>query len=343
MNSARFDPSAVAVKNGRFFGLPYTPEEAEIVLLQAPWDVTTSYRDGTNKGPSALLEASYQLDFFSPYRARAWETRIASLPLNKKWAALNKKLRSTAKKHIALLESGKKPSKEAENRLRRINQESAKFHAALEAEARKWIRKGRAVVTVGGDHSVSYGPVKALSEEKGFSILHIDAHADLRYAYEGFPHSHASIMRLLTGLPGVRSVTQVGLRDVSPDEMQVIEGNKNIHSFFDWDMKRARAEGVSWRDICDRIVESLDENVYVSFDIDGLDPRYCPSTGTPVPGGLELDEVFYLFERTVKSGRKIIGADLVEVAPSGETGDEWDANVGARVLFQLCQFIKNSL
>jgi agmatinase len=110
-----------------------------------------------------------------------------------------------------------------------------------------------------------------------------------------------------------------------------------IFPFFDSDLKRQRFQGVTWEKICAAIVDTLPERIYISFDIDGLDAKLCPSTGTPVPGGLEFDEVCYLFEQIVKAGKKIVGFDLCEVAP-GENMD-WDAQVGSRILYKLAMMI----
>ncbi len=340
MPDTGFDPSAVAVKNGNFFGFPYSPEDAEIVILSLPWDVTTSYKDGASRGPSAILDASYQLDFFSPYRTEAWKTKIATLPTPPSWAEANTALRRDAKSVIELLEKGAS-AESLESILLRINGESEKAHAEFEATAKHWLNKGKKVLTLGGDHSVSYGPIRALAEAragKKFSVLHIDAHADLRVAYEGFEHSHASIMHHVSNFPGMHALVQVGLRDVSPVELAAIQGNSKLTAHFDWDLRRNSAKGISWQEQCKRIVEPLGKEVYLSVDIDGLDPKYCPGTGTPVPGGLETWELFTLLEEVEASGRTFIGADLVEVAPSKDS--EWDANVGARILFQLCQFLR---
>ena len=112
----------------------------------------------------------------------------------------------------------------------------------------------------------------------------------------------------------------------------LILADKRITTFFDRDIKQQQYEGKTWAGICDSIIALLPEKVYLSFDIDGLDPKLCPNTGTPVPGGLELEQTLYLVEKLVQSGRKIIGFDLNEVAPGN---DEWDANVGARLLYRL--------
>jgi agmatinase len=331
-----FDPGGVAEKNGRFFGFPYSEEEADILILPAPWDVTTSYRDGTSRGPAAILAASTQLDFTSPFRESAWETRIGTLAPPPHWLTLGNSLRPKAKEVISALEEGREVPKQA---ITEVNEEGARFHGELEALARKILGKGRKLVTLGGDHSVSYGPIKAhLERHPGMSVLHIDAHADLRPAYCGFPHSHASVMHLVRSLEGLGPLVQVGLRDISPAELQAIESHPGIFPFFDWDLKREMARGNSWQQQCRRILEPLGREVYLSVDVDGLDPRYCPGTGTPVPGGIDLWELFFLLEELEASGRRLVGADLVEVAPGNM---EWDANVGARILFQLCQLLRS--
>ena len=137
----------------------------------------------------------------------------------------------------------------------------------------------------------------------------------------------------LTGWPLLKALVQVGIRDLSDEEFQLTQHDARIKSFFDWELNEARFLGKSWDDQCQEIINALTENVYISFDIDGLRPELCPNTGTPVPGGFSLDEVAYLLFKVVDSGKKIIGFDLNEVAP-GPSGD-WDANVGARALWEL--------
>ncbi len=328
-----FDPNAVAVKNGRYFGFPYSFEEAEILILPAPWDVTTSYQDGTSRGPSAVLEASTQLDFTSPYRPEAWNSKIGTIAPLGSWAEDNRSLRILAKEVLAALEAGEVPAAAS---LAAVNTGGEKFHGELETLTARGLAAGKKVVTLGGDHSVSIGPIRAHAKKhSSFSVLHIDAHADLRVAYAGFPDSHASIMNQVVKLPEVKALVQVGLRDLGPQEMAETAENPKITAFFDWDLKRAQARGVSWAEQCAAILKPLGKEVYLSVDVDGFDPKYCPGTGTPVPGGLELWEFFFLLEELERSGRRLIGADLVEVSEL-----EWDGNVGARLLFQICQFLR---
>ncbi len=332
-----FNPNEVAVENGNIFGFPYTLTEAELVIIPVPWEVTTSYGGGTADAPQVILNASTQLDFFDPHLPNAWERKVAMKEIPLKIYDKNSALRPLAEEYIKKLEEGELPS---ENRglqkiAEHINKECETLKNTIKNDAKALLESGKKVAILGGDHSSPLGLIEALSEKHpSFSILQIDAHADLRKAYEGFTFSHASIMYNALQLPQISKVVQVGIRDICPDEVEMINNsNGRIKTFFDWDIKNALYEGQTWKMICDVIISELNNEVYISFDIDGLDPKLCPNTGTPVAGGLELSQVNYLLNGLAESGKKIIGFDLNEVAP-GE--NEWDANVGARVLYKLC-------
>jgi agmatinase len=135
-------------------------------------------------------------------------------------------------------------------------------------------------------------------------------------------------------------LVQVGVRDYCEEEFEYISNsNFRIVTYFDKDIKERQYEGQQWKQLVDEIVNHLPEKVFVSFDIDGLDPKLCPHTGTPVQGGFETEQIFYLFKKVLQSGRKLIGFDLNEV---GVSHDEWDENVGARCLFKLCNLLTAS-
>jgi len=192
---------------------------------------------------------------------------------------------------------------------------------------------------LGGDHNSPLGLIQALAEKHtNFGILQIDAHADLRIAFEGFEFSHASIAHNALKLKQISKLVQVGIRDICQEEIDYISNSKGkIKTFFDWDIKQQQFEGKTWATICDEIIAELPENIYITYDIDALDPKLCPNTGTPVPGGFEYDQVNYLINKITESKKKIIGFDLNEVG-----NNEWDANVGARILFKLCNFMQKS-
>ncbi len=330
----KFNPNEICVPNGNFFGFPYTPEVSKIILLPMPWDVTTSYNDGSSRGPQAMLDASVQLDFFDFDIENAWEVGIATLPVNKEIAKINKAMRTVAKKVINALESGES----IENKdLQRVNEASEMMNDYVMQQSLKWIKKDKIVAIVGGDHSSPFGLIKALAKKHdGFGILHIDAHADLRIAYEGFEYSHASIMYNASIVKNVEKIVQVGIRDVCQNEVDYVKSNsRKIRQFPDTLLKEKKFTGIAWHDQCVEIIRALPEKVYISFDIDGLTPDNCPNTGTPVPGGLTYEEAVYLLKLLWMSGKEIIGFDLCEVAPGN---NEWDANVGARILYKLCTF-----
>ncbi|MDR0955060.1 MAG: agmatinase family protein [Rikenellaceae bacterium] len=335
-----YNPNDIAIPNGNYFALPFTPEEAALVLLSVPWDVTTSYRPGAAKGPEAILEASPQLDLYDFDNPGGWRKGIGTLEIDPSIRSTSRKLREEAEKVIIHLEAGGAPEEEyAARKLARINQASRQLNESIYKESLRHLQAGKRVGVVGGDHSVPFGLIRAVAEqEEEIGILQIDAHADLRKAYEGFEHSHASIMyNALEQIGGVRRLTAVALRDLSEEEVPRIADDRRITPFFNHKLAENRFAGVTWGEQCRRIIETLPAKVYVSFDIDGLTPENCPHTGTPVPGGITFDEAVYLLASIPRSGRQIVGFDLCEVVPGGES--EWDANVGARVLYKLCNLI----
>ncbi len=324
-----FDPGAVGVK-GSLFGFPYRPEQAEIVIIPVPWEVTVSDKEGTRLAPSGILEESTQLDFMIQGVEKPWELKSAmQKPLR---FQEHDRARSIAKEIINDLENARIISDE---KVAYVNDSSHLMNEMVYNSACEVIRDGKSCCTVGGDHSTPFGLMQALAETSDFGILQIDAHMDMREAYEGFTYSHASIMFNAIQLPGVQSITQVAIRDYSVHEAALSSSHsKPIITFFDSDLRRDRYRGTSWMDQVKQIVETLPSKIYISFDIDGLDPALCPGTGTPVPGGLQFDESMVLVEEVAKSGREIVGFDLSEV------GDQkWDTMVGARVLYRLCTYM----
>lgn len=331
-----FDPNAPS-PSGKLFGLPYDVDEADILLIPVPWGVTVSYRTGTALAPEAILKASGQIDLYSDQIQHVWNLAVAMLPLNAELKELSDSLRQLAGAHIHALESGSSSNGDSSIMLSKINDGCENMNVYVKAVAQRYLREGKIVGLVGGDHSSPLGLIRALAEKHNrFGILQIDAHADLRKAYEGFLYSHASIMYNALKIPAVGRLVQVGIRDWCEEEAQVMSRSLGrIKTFSDHELSRQLLEGTSWSSICASIIQELPPLVYISFDIDGLDPKLCPNTGTPVPGGLQFTQIRLLLQAIVASGRKIIGFDLNEVAPGN---DEWDANVGARILWELCQW-----
>ena len=318
-----------------FLGVSIDPEDAKLVMIPVHWEATTSYGAGTSDGPDVMIPASHQLDMEDAAFGKAFRAGITLLPEDTTIRSLNEKAKEAAQQVIKACEE----RMDAPDELRFVNECSAKVNDSVYAMAKTWLAKGKFVAVLGGDHSSPQGLIKALAETVpgGFGVLHFDAHHDLRDAYEGFKYSHASIFyNVMSSYPNVSKLTQIGIRDYSRDERAYMESlGSRGRCFYGRDLFKMKAEGRTFKSIAEEIIGTLPQNVYVSFDIDGLDPSYCPSTGTPVPGGLTFDEAVYILETLAASGRKVVGFDLTEVAP-GPDGDEWDANVGARMLYKLC-------
>ncbi|MCB0773535.1 MAG: agmatinase family protein [Flavobacteriales bacterium] len=333
-----FDPNSPGNANAGIYGLPFTPAESDIVLVPVPWEVTTSYGGGTAHGPSAILEASFQVDLLHPEFPGLWKHGIAMDEVPDALLEQSTALKKEAATVIDLLVNGGNKAKQARaaKALKLVNEECAVMEQWVEQRTGYWLDQGKLVGLVGGDHSTPLGYFRALADRhKRFGILHLDAHLDLRNAYEGFTSSHASIMYNALAIPQVERIVSVGIRDFCEEEAAVAAkvGKRSvIHRSAE--LRGEQYEGATWRKQCDRIIGQLPQFVHISFDIDALDPALCPNTGTPVPGGLAFEEATYLLSRLVASGRTVIGFDLVEVTP-GDQGD-WDANVGARMLWHLC-------
>lgn len=331
-----FDPSVTASHKVGIFGLPTTADKSLLHILPVPWDVTTSYGGGASLGPQAILEASPQIDLFDLEAGKSHEKGYHLLSEPKGLKEQNEKLRQSALKIRGELEETGELSEASLKAQEAINKACKEMVESVHDIATVTLKGGKIFALIGGDHSTPQGAIQAISENlKGdFGVLHIDAHADLRKAYQGFAYSHASIMyNVMTAKWRPKCLVQVGIRDFSEEEFSMIQDRADITTFFDQQLKSELLSGSAWSLICRKIIEKLPENVYISFDIDGLSPEFCPHTGTPVPGGLSYDQVLYLFSSLVKAGRRIVGFDLNEVAPGS---DEWDGNVGARLLYKLC-------
>ncbi len=306
------------------FDPPKMNEKPKIVLIPVPWDATASYKKGTAKAPASILKASQQLDLYDQELGPAYLPGIHLEKENTEISNWNESAKSN-------------PTPE------NINTLSEKLNQWIYQESKKLTEDGHWIGIIGGEHSVPYGAIKALSEKfSDFGILHIDAHHDLREAYQGYTHSHASIMyNCMKDFSQIKQLVSIGVRDFCEEEHTLAKSSSNrITTYYDSDLSNLKFQGRSFEKTVHEIIQRLPDHVYISFDIDGLDPRFCPSTGTPVPGGLEFSEAVYILKSIAKSGRKIIGFDLCEVAPGPHS--EWDANVGMRMLYQLCGWLFRS-
>jgi agmatinase len=339
-----FDPNQAGNPNNNIFGLPFTEEESKVVLLPVPWEVTVSYGAGTSRAADQIFKASFQVDLFDPEVVDGWKSGFYMKPIDRKILLKSDYLRKEAELYIDYISKGNdvQANKFMCKSLKEINEGSNFLNTWVYEQTKALLEKEKLVGLIGGDHSTPFGFLKAIAEKhEDFGILQIDAHCDLRIAYEDFKYSHASIMyNALKEIPQLKKLVQVGIRDYGEEEYNfVLENKDRITTYFDSQIKERQFEGDTWKTIVTEIVDQLPPKVYISFDIDGLDPKLCPNTGTPVAGGFEAEQVTYLFKKVIESGRTLVGFDLNEVGV-GEFG--LDANVAARLLFKMCNLMIKS-
>lgn len=336
---SEFDPGTNGLFNNGIFGLPFSPAESEVILIPVPWEVTVSFREGTSIGPEMILETSQQIDLYKKDDIPYWERGYAMIDLPRKILSLNNEVREKARYIIGHLSHEKIDLKE---QYQEVNDACEVLKSWVYNEAKRYLDEGKKVGLVGGEHSSPLGLIEILSEKhESFGILQIDAHCDLRESYEGFKYSHASIMFNALKLTQITKLVSVGIRDFSEEESNYVKNNNDrIEMFTSKNLSSHLFYGAIWDQICNEIISKLPKKVYISFDIDGLNPFLCPGTGTPVPGGIDYEEALFLLRKIKLSGREIIGFDLCEIAPSkNNLSEDWNGIVGAHILFELCNLI----
>ncbi len=341
-----FDPDGPASYSG-IFGLPPDLNDPLIPILSVPWEATCSYGTGTAFAPQAILHASYQVDLEDPIFGPIWKKGIQLIPPFSWLPPLATQARSAAAAGTPLFDA---PPKGTPMYAPELSANQAVVDGLSEvrtAAVRDWVflrLEAQRPGILGGDHSCALGAFLALEQQQlPFSILQVDAHLDLRDTYEGYRESHASIMfNLLQRCPHLVSLVQLGIRDFSAKELSLANETPKVypHLLPNWRRKMQREK--SFFDLVEQSLKALHPRVWVSFDIDGLSPSLCPHTGTPVPGGFDFDEASILLESLKKGGFEVLGFDLCEVAIQKKieeprsAWEEWDALVGARILYKLC-------
>jgi agmatinase len=251
---------------------------AKIAIISAPYEHTVSYGSGTKFGPQAILDASAYVEFYDD--------------------EFDKEL--CFDKGIVTLEP--------------IDFQEKYNTKALEliySDVKKLLEMDKFIVTLGGEHTISFAPIKAHFEKyPNMSVLQFDAHSDLRDSYEDSKYSHASVMARVCEIFPTNKITQVGIRAQCIEESKFIKEN-NINTFYSSGIRTGKY-GEDW---IETLVNGLSNEVYITFDVDGLDPSIMPSTGTPEPEGLFYSDVLEIFRRIRSKGKNIIGFDIVELSP----------------------------
>jgi agmatinase len=284
-------------KPGRFAGLSdaYGLElVSEIVLLLVPFDKTSTYRRGSDKGPEALIEASRNLELYDiETNFEVYQRGIYTAP----------------------------PI---------IAESSEQMLAKTYEQVKSFLEKEKFVVAIGGEHTISYGAIRACSEyHHPLTVLQFDAHADLQNSYEDNPWSHACVMARVKELPHVHQIVSVGIRSMSSEELINLD---RTHTIFAHEMDT----NDQWMN---RVLEKLSDPVYITFDLDAFDSSLMPSTGTPEPGGLNWNQALKLLKR-ISQEKTIVGFDVVELCPNPyNTAPDY---LAAKLIYKLLSYKFNS-
>ena len=313
------------------FGLSFSEEEAQVLVLPVPWDVTCSFRRGTAYSPALIQELSSQIDLYHPLYNDVWKKGIHLLSHPAECLSKNETLSPTAIQCISDFDHGREQDS---SHLRQLNQACQELITTVSKTIESIVNKKKFPVLLGGDHSLSLGAIQGLKKQyqgDGIGILQLDAHMDLRHNYQGFTHSHASVMAQAIQEHHVTQLVQVGVRDFCEEEVNTTQSDAcDVVSFTDGAIQENLFLGDTWHDLCQKILEPLPKKVYVSFDMDVLNPGLCPNTGTPVPGGLDTSQCLYLVQQVMQTGREVVGLDLVEVGH-----DSFDCGLASHLLYQL--------
>ncbi len=312
---------AAAMRDSYVFESKSNPESARFIVVPVPFDATASYRKGSALAPYAVLEATHQVDTFDlEFPDNVKSNVYVDDPIREAYE-LNEIGRHLYSQSL----SGNKRSLDA------LNGVCESVLSSVYSRVNYWIDQNKIPVVIGGDNSTSLGSI--LSHSKRFSdlsILHFDAHADLRTGFQGIKFSHAAVMSNVLSMTK-SNITQVGVRDLSEDEFHLImNSNGRVIPFFAKDIWLSK-QNEPFEVVSDRVASTLSRNVYVCFDMDAFDISMVPNTGTPVPGGLNWWQVNSVIRSVVNSGRKIVGFDINESAADGS-----DPILAARMLHKLC-------
>ncbi|MAF64944.1 MAG: arginase [Planctomycetes bacterium] len=328
---AGFDPDAPAAPSSGLFGLDCAAADSKAHVLGVPFDATASFRRGAAGAPGAVLAASHQVELFDLDSGKPHERGIHMHAVDPRLATLNEEARR-------LVDTARAQGERAKSERERVNAIGVEVNHLVGTAVEAALNSQRLPAVLGGDHSVAFGAISAAARRHtGLGVLHFDAHADLRPAYEGFEWSHASVFHNLLGRSSdVAALVQVGVRDVSEGELSYIRSSRErVKTLFDRDWRDAGYAGIDRRALVREWIARLPDEVWISFDIDCLDPSLCPNTGTPVPGGLTWHDARLWLGEIARSNRRVVGVDLCEVNPGPTPCTSSDALVAARLLYAL--------
>jgi agmatinase len=324
MNKKTNNPYIFDIKSGY--------HKSRFIILPVPFDGTSSYRKSSQNAPLSILQGSSQVDLFDSdfghiYRKSVYMERISEFVVRVNFYIC--KIATHLKtKHLFM---------DKYFILKKINNLMALNNDFVYNWTVNVLNDNKVPVIIGGEHSVIKGAIKACVKciEDPISILHIDAHLDMRLSYQFLRNSHASVIKNITKIPGyIYNILQIGIRDFSFNEYRNVKLNSNMFIFLDKDIRRYKLLN-AFCILTNNIINRLSEHVYITVDIDGLDSIYCPNTGTPVPGGLSFDQLISIIRKIQIHNKTVIGFDICETSCSFN-----DSIVAIRLLYKMIGAIK---
>ncbi|MCB0326868.1 MAG: agmatinase [Bdellovibrionales bacterium] len=250
-------------------------EKASVIVMPLPYEKTTSYKQGTSKGPLALLEASSQVEFFDP--ELGFEPK--SMGIHTDWS-------------LAAMD---------------LEQDPETLQLEIHKQIEPYINEKKFILTLGGEHTITplIAPPILRAYQDDITVVHIDAHADLKAQYQGSPFSHACAIRRIHGMAPIRSI---GIRSLDQEEYRFARDHQDIQTWYEHDLRHQK----NW---ISQVLESIStQHIYLTIDLDGLDPSIMPAVGTPQPGGLLWGETLDLIY-TLAKNHHIVSADVNELCP----------------------------
>lgn len=322
---------------GYYFRDAVSTDNADIVLVSVPWAVTSANGGGAAYAPDAIIDASTTVGLYDIIHDISIEGRVATAEVNYDIQESSQHLGSDAAKVVEHIEDGGSLSGDYFTRkISRINDGFRLMNSSVCAQVWHFASKGKTVGVIGGDHAVSFGAVKALSElHKGLGVMIFDAHCDIRPSGNVFDYSHRSVVRnILEEIPQLEKLVCCGVRDLSAADLSALSSEPRLSVCYAERMATMHHQGTTWQEVCKQAIHDLPQKVYISFDIDALALECCPTTKSPVAGGFQFNDAVAIITAIVESGREIVGFDITEIVPNGE--QSIDATVGARLLVKLC-------
>jgi agmatinase len=276
-----------------FLGNNTSYEESKVVIVSMPFEGTVSYGKGTSKGPATIIHASAYLERY------------------------DEELDAESYKQVFTLE------------FLPIAETSEAMTESIYDQTKVLVADDKFTLGLGGEHSVTFGQVKAWKEKySDLSVLQIDAHTDLRDVYQGSKYSHACVMKRIVDL-GCKTV-HVGIRSQDKSEVEFLKSEQGKQCKVMY-AKDVQGDGRKLREQLEHVLEHLTNNVFITFDVDGLDPSVIRSTGTPEPGGLTWYQALTILKEVFKH-KNVVGADVVELAPQGDIACDFTA---AKLVYKM--------